>query len=158
MKWVTNDDVTKWKHFFRVTGPLCGEFTGHQWIPPTKGQWRGSLFSLICVWKNGWVNNRDTDDLRRHRAHYDVTVMSRCCCNMGYPPDIHLKFKWGETCLSSINFWVANRFEILYSIFVQFRWWHLGYILEIEGTYFTKRDLTKLPSRLGNGHHDIITL
>ena len=22
--------------FFRVTGPLCGEFTGHRWIPLTK--------------------------------------------------------------------------------------------------------------------------
>ena len=29
------DDVIKWKHF-RVTGPLCGEFTGHRWIPLTK--------------------------------------------------------------------------------------------------------------------------
>ena len=23
-------------NIFRVTGPLCGEFTGHRWIPPTK--------------------------------------------------------------------------------------------------------------------------
>ena len=30
-----NDDVMKWKHF-PVTGPLCGEFTGHRWIPLTK--------------------------------------------------------------------------------------------------------------------------
>ena len=29
------DDVIKWKHF-RVTGPLCGEFTGPRWIPLTK--------------------------------------------------------------------------------------------------------------------------
>ena len=27
--------VIKWK-LFRVTGPLCGEFTGHRWIPLTK--------------------------------------------------------------------------------------------------------------------------
>ena len=39
-------------------------------------QWRGTLmFSLICAWTNGWVNNQDAGDLRRHRAHYDVTVM-----------------------------------------------------------------------------------
>ena len=38
--------------------------------------WRGSLrFSLICAWINGWVNNRKAGDLRRRRAHYDVTVM-----------------------------------------------------------------------------------
>ena len=43
---------------------------------PHKGQWRGALmFSLICVWINGWVNNREAGDLRRYRAHYDITVM-----------------------------------------------------------------------------------
>ena len=37
-------------NIFRVTGPLCGEFTGHRWIPLTKGQWHGALmFSLICA-------------------------------------------------------------------------------------------------------------
>ena len=41
-----------------------------------KGQWCGALmFSLICVWINSWVNNREAGDLRRHRAHYDVIVM-----------------------------------------------------------------------------------
>ena len=33
------------------------------------------MFSLICVWINGWVNNREADDLRRYRGHYDVIVM-----------------------------------------------------------------------------------
>ena len=43
---------------------------------PHKGQWRGALmFSLICVWINGWINNREAGDLRRHRGHYDVNVM-----------------------------------------------------------------------------------
>ena len=64
-------------HIFRVTGALCGEFTGRRWIPCThKGQWRGALmFSLICAWINGWVNNRGAGDLRHHRAHYDVAEM-----------------------------------------------------------------------------------
>ena len=36
-------------NIFRVTGPLCGEFTGHRWIP-RKGQWCGALMCpLICV-------------------------------------------------------------------------------------------------------------
>ena len=30
-----HDDVIKW-NIFRVTGPLCGEFTGPRWIPRTK--------------------------------------------------------------------------------------------------------------------------
>ena len=43
---------------------------------PHKGQWHGALmFSLICARINGWVNNGEAGDLRRHRAHYDVTVM-----------------------------------------------------------------------------------
>ena len=51
--------------------PVPGEF-------PAKVQWRGALmFSLICVWIIGWVNNREVGDLRRYRAHYDVIVMHR---------------------------------------------------------------------------------
>ena len=38
--WIANDSVTWWRHlmdtFFRVTGHLCGEFTGPRWIPRTK--------------------------------------------------------------------------------------------------------------------------
>ena len=67
-------------NIFCVTGPLWGEFTADWWIPLTKGQckgqWRGPLvFSLICAWINGWVNNREAGDLRHHRAHCDIIVM-----------------------------------------------------------------------------------
>ena len=70
-----HDDVIKWKHF-----PRYWPFVrGIHWSPvnsPHKAQWRGALmFSLICVWINGWVHNREAGDLRRHRARYDVTVM-----------------------------------------------------------------------------------
>ena len=33
------------------------------------------MFSLICTQINGWVNNDEAGDLRRHCAHYDVSVM-----------------------------------------------------------------------------------
>ena len=47
-----------------------------QVISPHKCQWRGALmFSLICVWINGWVNNGEAGDLRCYRAHYDVIVI-----------------------------------------------------------------------------------
>ena len=61
---------------FRVTGPLCGEFTGHRWIPPTKAS-HAELWCFLWSgpWINGWVNNHEAGDLRRHRAHYDVTIM-----------------------------------------------------------------------------------
>ena len=35
------------------------------------------MFSLIYVWLNGSVNNREAGDLRRYRAHYDVSVMTK---------------------------------------------------------------------------------
>ena len=36
---------------------------------------RAMMFPLICAWTNGWANSRDAGDLRRHRGHYDVTVL-----------------------------------------------------------------------------------
>ena len=57
------------------------EIFSRNWSPgnsPHKGQWRGALmFSLICVWINDWVNNREAGNLRRYRDHYDVIVMLR---------------------------------------------------------------------------------
>ena len=72
--WVSRDDI-KWKHFPRYWPFVRGI---HRLLvnSPNKGQWRGALmFSLICAWINGWVNNREAGDLRCHRAHYDVIVM-----------------------------------------------------------------------------------
>ena len=62
---------------FRVTGQLCGELTGHRWIPRTKcSETELWCFLWSTVWINGWVNNREAGDLWHHRAYYDVTVMS----------------------------------------------------------------------------------
>ena len=35
------------------------------------------MFSVICTRINGWSNNGEAGDLKRKRAHYDVTLMSR---------------------------------------------------------------------------------
>ena len=70
-----HDDVIKWKHFPRYT-PFVQGIHQSQVNSPHKGQWRGALkFSLICVWINGWVNNGEAGDLRRHRAPCDVILM-----------------------------------------------------------------------------------
>ena len=46
---------------------------------PAKGQWRGAfIFSLIWAWILGRINNCEADDLRRHRPHYNITVMYQC--------------------------------------------------------------------------------
>ena len=62
-------------NIFRVTGPLWGEFTGPGEFPTQRPVTRSFDVSLICVWINGWVNNREAGDLRRHRGYYDVNVM-----------------------------------------------------------------------------------
>ena len=70
-----HDDVIKWKHFPRYW-PFVRGIHRSPVNSPHIGQWRGALmFSFISVWINGWVNNCKAGDLRRYRAHCDVTVM-----------------------------------------------------------------------------------
>ena len=82
-----HDDVIKWKRF-RVTGHLCGEFTGPGEIPAQRPVTRS--FDVSLIWINGWVNNGEAGNLRRHRAHYDGTVMQYVCRWSGW-------VRWGKT-------------------------------------------------------------
>ena len=71
-----HEDVIKWKRFPRywsfVRGIHRPPVNSSQ--IPHKGQWlRDSMLSLICAWTN---DCRDAGDVRRHRTHYDVTVIS----------------------------------------------------------------------------------
>ena len=60
-------------NIFRVTGPLCGEFTGEvlSQRPVTRSF---DIFGDLRL-NNAWINNREAGDLRRHRGHYDVILM-----------------------------------------------------------------------------------
>ena len=90
----THDDVIKWKHY-RCCWPFVRGIHRSQVDSHHKGQWRGALmFSLICAWTNGCVNNRDTSDLRHHRAHYDVTVMDRNSWGLFQYPIRHFNSSW----------------------------------------------------------------
>ena len=79
MKVLSDDEVllkesSWWRHQMETFSALLAICAGPV-NSPQKGQWRGALmYSLICVWINGWVNNRKAGDLRRYRAHYDVIV------------------------------------------------------------------------------------
>ena len=74
VSWIINfigTNIQWWHHqmgtFSALLGPLWGKSTSH---------WCGALmFSLICAWSYGWANNQDAGDVRRHCAHYDVTVI-----------------------------------------------------------------------------------
>ena len=80
----------------RVTGPVCEEFTGHRWIPPHKGQWRGDLiFSLICAYGVRVMGVKENERMLANRYtgclywHPDFSVLSITgwslhLCALGY--------------------------------------------------------------------------
>ena len=83
-----HDDVIKWKHFPRYS-PFVRGIHRSPVNNPHKGQWRWALmFSLICARINGWVKTREAGDLRWHRAHYDVIVMT--CTHTWYGHTAHI--------------------------------------------------------------------
>ena len=65
-------------NIYCITGPLWGESTGRCCIPLTKANYAELwCFLKICAAStNGWTNTRDAGDLRWHRAHNDLTVMT----------------------------------------------------------------------------------
>ena len=87
-----------WRHQMETFSALLAICVGNSPVPgefPHKGQWRGALiFSLISVWMNGWVNNREAGDLRRYCAHYDVTVMSTCIRSNLMSWGSYLNYHW----------------------------------------------------------------
>ena len=74
--FVNHDDVIKWRHSPRYW-PFVRGIHRSPVNSPHKGQWRGALmFPPICAWIHGCANNCEAGDSRRHRSHYDVTVMN----------------------------------------------------------------------------------
>ena len=70
----SRDDVIKWKYFPRYW-PFVRGIHRSPVDSPHNSQWRGALaLSWIRAWTNGWANKRVACVLKRHRAHYDVTV------------------------------------------------------------------------------------
>ena len=77
-----------WRHQMEIFSVLLACYAGNSPVTsdsPHKGQWRGALLHcLIFTWNNSWANNWDADDLRRHRANYDVTVIGAPSCCRRY--------------------------------------------------------------------------
>ena len=70
-----------------------------------KGQWRGALvFSLICAWIAGWVNNGEAGDFRRHPTHYDVIVM-------WYDNAIHKRHSISHPCRRAVFYAMLVRID-----------------------------------------------
>ena len=63
-------------NIFRVTGPLCGEFTGPGEFPTQMPVMRSFDVFFGLRLNKRLSNNREAGDLRRHRGHYDVIVIT----------------------------------------------------------------------------------
>ena len=110
-----HDDVIKWKHF-PCYWPLVRGIHRSPVNSPHKGQWRGALmFSLVWAGMIAWVNNREAGDLRGHRAHYDVILMSYHVLSSGIPAPIRVSgVVWhsGDCAHAELLIWV-DRFSCL---------------------------------------------
>ena len=67
-----------WLHQIETVSALLA--LCHRWIPRLKASdaylW---CFLWSAPWINGWVQNRNADDFRRHRSHHEGIVMARIC-------------------------------------------------------------------------------
>ena len=76
-------------NIFRVIGHLCGEFTGLGEFPAQRPVTRCFDVFLDQRLNKRLKNNGEVGDLRRHRTHYDVTVINKaikqiqdCVCGL----------------------------------------------------------------------------
>ena len=94
---------TWWRHQMETFSALLALCAGNSPVPvnsPHKGQWRGALmFSLICALNKRLRNNRETGDVRRYSAHYDVIVIHWHIASWG-------PFSWQR--LNGIRAWMSN--------------------------------------------------
>ena len=106
--------ITWWRHQIETFSALLAICVGNSPVPgefpAQRPVTRGSLmFSLICVWINGWVNNREAGDLRRYRAPYDVTVMTQELQSFtrksNTPSNVHISLRVLTNTLSTELWW-----------------------------------------------------
>ena len=75
---ILHDDVIKWKHFPRYWPFVRGIHRSPVNSPHKARDAERWYFLWSPPWINGWVDNREAGDLRRHRTQYDVIVMGLC--------------------------------------------------------------------------------
>ena len=86
---------------------------------------------FYLIWINGWVNNREAGDLRRHRTRYDVTVMLEAwdSCHLEnslpqfwYICIIHRMFHYRHMCYNWLHYrnnsppWWRHNIEALFAL------------------------------------------
>ena len=77
--------ISWWRHQMETFSALLAICAGNSpatgEVPTQRPVTRSLMFSLIGVWINGWVNDGEAGDLRRHRTHYDVIAMWAGVCS-----------------------------------------------------------------------------
>ena len=114
--------IIRWSFVRGNCSPVTGKF--HH-----KDQWRRALmFSLICAWTTVWINNTVAGDLRRYRAHDDVTVM---CMTVSLnlnssktPPCPSSMCNLGQCWPAYKTVWVALA-QVLQDVFCEFKVWSM---------------------------------
>ena len=140
------NNLTWWRHQMETFSALLAICAGNSPVnSPHKGQWRGALmFSLICARINGWVNNRETGDLSRHRAHYDVIVMNTMNCSITIKNPMENNSIWNERA-------TAWPYSVLgHKVLLTFLWMNRvvldkrGHPLDLEKHFYTKGILSEI--------------
>ena len=71
---------TWWRHQMETFSSLLAICAGNSSVPgefpAQRPVTRSFDVCLICVWIDGWVNNREAGDLRRHLDYYEIIVMT----------------------------------------------------------------------------------
>ena len=121
-----NTMMTSSNGIFSALLAICAGIHRSPVNSPHQGQWRGALmFSLICIWINGWVSNREAGDLRRYRPHYDVIVMY---LQIPLYPTV-TGHRQAHCWLQDYIFWGSIGFEYVFQLPVRYQylnqWWIL---------------------------------
>ena len=69
-----HDDVIRWEKVSALLAFCMRNSSVIDKFPSQRPVTRG----FDAPWLNGWVNNREAGDLRRHRAHHGVIVIFQC--------------------------------------------------------------------------------
>ena len=137
-------------------------------IPPP--QWRGALmFSLICAWINGWINNRwfETPSclLWRHCNEFPQPVQYHCWLNVNFV-EASIKFYVKIRSFSLTKLWFQNILRkmtatrILYGCWSMFKKWEAATfpnidVFYLQLTYLFVLSLCKKQSRRSHGRAQV---
>ena len=101
--YLSQIDVAWWRNQMEIFSALLALCAGNSLVtgefPSQRPVTRSFDVSFDLRWINGWINNREAGDLKRHHVHYYVTIMGlmgdkRSCLFMGEYVKLLLTLYW----------------------------------------------------------------